>query len=193
MNPLNIGIVVLAAGESQRFGSPKLVVPIDGVPLIRRVTLVALGASANVVVVCGAHREVIESHISDLSVARVFNRDWSSGMGSSIARGIAALSDVSEAAIILLADQALIGAKDFCALIAAHARAPDRIIAARYAGVLGPPCVFPRAYFAELAALRGTQGARALLDLHAAAVDALPMPCAATDIDTIEDYAQLRP
>jgi molybdenum cofactor cytidylyltransferase len=150
-----IGIVVLAAGAAKRFGACKLTLPIDGVPLVRRSLLAALGAAERVVVVSGAHRERVEACVSDLAIDRVFNANWADGMGASIACGISALATACDAAIIALADQVLIGTEQFKALIAAHARAPERIIAAQYNGVLGAPCLFPRAYFEKLAALHG--------------------------------------
>jgi len=89
---------------------------------------------------------------------------------------------------IALADQPLIGVAEFAQLIAAHGRAPARIIAAEYTGVLGPPCLFPRKYFGELAGLDGERGARVLLQRHSAEVNSLPMPAGASDIDTPDDY-----
>jgi len=185
-----IGIVVLAAGAATRFGSSKLTVPIDGVPLVRRAALAALGASAHVVVITGAHRAAVESCIADLAVERVFNPGWADGIGGSIACGVAALSPSCDATIIALGDQALIGSDEFRALIAAHARAPGRIIAATYADVVGPPCLFPPAFFGELIELAGDRGARMLLQRHSHLVDALPMACAAVDIDTVDDAAR---
>jgi molybdenum cofactor cytidylyltransferase len=189
MTSQRVGIVVLAAGAAMRFGASKLCMPMNGVPLIRRAVLAGLGTGAPVIVVTGAHRELVEPCIADLSVERVFNANWADGMGASIAGGIAALGESCNAAIIALADQAYIGTQEFKALIAAHASAPERIVAAQHSGVLGAPCLFPRAYFDELVALRGERGARALLQRHADQVDIVPMPSAAIDIDTREDYA----
>ncbi len=68
---------------------------------------------------------------------------------------------------------------------------PGRIIAADHGSTLGPPCLFPRRWYPELAALSGPQGARSLLLKHAAEVEPLPLPQAAIDIDTPEDYRHL--
>jgi len=189
----DISIVVLAAGAARRFGEPKLIVPIAGVALIRRAVMAALASVAKVVVVTGAQREPIEAAIADLPVMRVFNPEWASGMGSSIACGIARLDSSTAAAIVSLADQALIGAAEFNRLIRAHARAPERIIAAQYSGVLGAPCLFPHAHFGELAALRGEQGARVVLERNAGCIDGVAMAAAAFDIDTPADLAGLPP
>lgn len=188
---MNIGIVVLAAGAAKRFGSAKLVVPIDGVPLVRRAALAALDVGTQVVVVTGAHRAAVEACVADLGVTRAFNADWEKGMGSSVACGIAALRDC-DAAIIALADQPLVARAEFAALIAAHARVPERIVAAQFDGVLGPPCLFPCHYFRELLELRGEQGARGVLKQHADQVHAVPLHAAAVDIDEPQDIARLR-
>ena len=186
---MNIAIVILAAGAARRFGSAKLLTPIDGVPLARRAALAALDVAKQVVVVTGAHREPVEACIADLAVTLAFNADWQKGMGSSIARGVAVLRDC-DAAIIALADQPLIGSAEFAALIGAHARTPERIVAAQFDGVLGPPCLFPRAFFGELRALCGEHGARSLLQQHASRVEAMVMSDAAVDIDTPQDRAR---
>ena len=191
MNHARVGVIVLAAGESRRYGAPKLLAQIDGVALIRRAALAAQAVGAAVVVVLGAHRDLLEPHIADLAVERAFNPDWASGMGSSIACGVARMGATIEAALIMLADQPLIGARELLSLVGAHAAAPGCIVAAQFSGVLGPPCLFPRRYFAELAALRGEHGARGVLQRHAAQVEALPLSAAAADIDTPADYARL--
>jgi molybdenum cofactor cytidylyltransferase len=189
---MSVGIVLLAAGEAKRFGSSKLILPIDGVALVRRAVLAALVIDANVVVVIGAHRDSVESQVADLPIARVFNANWAAGMGGSIACGIAALPATSDAAIIALADQALVGAPEFGVLVAEHERAPERIIAAQYSGIVGPPCLFPRQFFADLSQLSGEHGARRVLQRHAADIEVVSMPRAALDIDTADDYSALQ-
>lgn len=186
---MSIAVVILAAGEAKRFGSAKLVVPIGGVPLLRRAALAALAVSANVVIVTGAHREIVEACVADLSVTCVFNVRWADGVGGSIARGVAQLAPTIGAAIILLADQPLIGATELRRLTDAYAAAPERVIAAQFSGVLGPPCLFPRAYFGELMLLQGDAGARVLLRQHADSVATVAMPAAAVDVDTPEDLS----
>lgn len=182
-----LGIVVLAAGESRRYGAPKLLASVDGVPMIRVVAANAIAAGAKVIVVTGAHREALLPHIADLAVERAFNAGWADGMGGSIACGIRKFAATIDAAIIMLADQPLVGCAQLMQLIRAHAQAPRRIIAAQFSGVLGPPCLFPRQYFAELAALRGDHGARDVLQRHIGEVNTVPMARAAIDIDTPRD------
>jgi molybdenum cofactor cytidylyltransferase len=191
----SVGIVVLAAGAANRFGSAKQLAQIDGVTLVRRAASAACASAAHVIVVTGAYRAAVEASLAGLPIECAFNADWESGMGSSIGCGIRALAALQavEAAIIALADQAAIGNTAFDELVAAWAAAPARIVAARRGGIVGPPCLFPFRYFAELTALRGDRGARSVLERHAPEVCALDLPAAAIDIDTQADYARLDP
>jgi molybdenum cofactor cytidylyltransferase len=189
----SIGIVVLAAGAASRFGSAKQLLQIDGAALVQRAACAARASAAHVVVVTGAHRAAVEACLAGLPIECVFNADWESGMGSSIGCGIRALAAMPavDAAIIALADQAEIGSTAFADLAAKSAGAPMSIVAAGYAGIVGPPCLFPRRYFGELCALRGDHGARSVLERYASDVRVLTLPAAAIDIDTQADYARL--
>lgn len=189
-----IGIVLLAAGEASRFGSPKQAALIDGVPLVHHMAREATQTGAAVTVVLGAHRDAIEPLLDGLDVSLVFNPQWHEGLGSSIALGVRQLTQQHpglSAVVLCLADQVLIDAYDLQLLIDAHRLAPESIIAASFANVLGPPCLFPPRDIDALLTLSGPQGARVLLQRHAERVRALSMPHAAVDIDTPDDLARL--
>lgn len=190
----HLHLLLLAAGNASRFGSLKQCWQLEGVSLLRRAASTAIATGASVVVVTGAQADRVSEEIADLLVARVHNPDWEQGMGSSIACGfryLAAKEPQSAATIVCLADQPLVGAPQLRRLIEAHRSDPERIIASDHGGVLGPPCLFPRAYYAELETLSGAAGARPLLQRHADRVITIPMPEAATDIDTPEDAQRL--
>jgi len=193
MNAQDIVAIVLAAGEARRYGAPKQTLAIEGVPMVRRAALAARGAGMRVIVVTGAHRAEVEACLQGIDVACRFNASWRKGMGGSIAHGIGAVLGTmpeATACIVMLADQPGVTAADLGRFAAAARAAPRRIIAARYSGIIGAPCLFPRPCFAELAALSGDRGARAVIRRHPESVDALTLPGAALDIDTIEDYTR---
>lgn len=188
----DVGVVVLAAGAATRFGAPKLAMPFGHDTMLRRAALAALEVSARVVVVTGAHCEQIEPLVAGLSVTLAYNPDWVLGMSQSIAHGVVRLCAVApevKGALIVLADQVCVGAAELRQLLAAHDASPQSIIAANYSGEAGAPCVFPRLYFDKLMQLQGARGARTILRRHAEYVRSVPMPQAATDIDTPTDYA----
>jgi molybdenum cofactor cytidylyltransferase len=185
-------VIVLAAGEAKRFGSPKQLVRINGRPLLHAVIGrgVAVGGHA-VIVVLGAYAAELAPLLRHTPATVVINRQWQEGMGSSLRTGIAALPGTAEAALILLADQASVTAEDLKRLVGSWRRQPTQIVAAQYGATVGAPAIFPRWCFSELGGLRGDQGARVLLRRHAARLVRVPMASAAVDIDTPEDLLMI--
>ncbi len=84
--------VILAAGESSRYGEPKQLLDWKGEPFVRVVAKRALEAGLSpVTVVTGANAEQVESAVKDLDVNIVRNNEWESGQASSIRAGVIAL------------------------------------------------------------------------------------------------------
>lgn len=189
---MKTGIILLAAGESRRLGRPKQLLVWQGMPLVRRMAVTALEAELGpVVVVLGAVDAPCREALAGLPVLVAVNPDWSSGMGGSIARGVAALAgqDLS-AVIILLCDQPFVSASLLLRLIDQARSGEIGIVASRYDHQLGPPVWFAADRFDRLLALEGGGGAKSLIRAEPAPgwVDA---PEAAFDIDTPEDAAVL--
>lgn len=181
-------VIVLAAGGSTRFGSPKALTRIEGRALIQHVVARALAVGGQAVtVVLGAHARDIVPAIGSAPVGLVINRDWEAGLASSVRAGIERLPGSCAAALIVLMDQPLVGIDALRRLVATWSARPKEIVAAQYDGHCGVPAIFPRWAFAELRQLRGDAGARALLQRHADRTVGVPMPEAAIDIDTPED------
>ncbi|GAB2790217.1 nucleotidyltransferase family protein [Dyella kyungheensis] len=189
---LQIGAIILAAGSASRYGALKQVIAIDGEPMVRRIARNALAARLQpVIVVVGAQGDRVIDCLNNLDVVAVENVEWASGMGSSLSEGVKALmaqASTLQALMVLLADQPAIRLDDLENMLTAHAQAPQRILACGHEGALSPPCIFPMTYAEELSALQGPQGARSLLEKHAAQVDAFDLPAALADIDEPDDY-----
>jgi len=183
-------VLLLAAGASRRFGSPKQLARIEGQSLLRRMAQVAIAsAPAGCVVVLGAAASRLRRELKELPVSIVVNRRWQEGLSRSLAAGITALPSSARAALVLLVDQASIGPADLELLAAAWREAPRSIVASRAGGVLGPPAVLPRHLFRALRSLRGDQGAREFLRDSSRRVIGFDMPGAAADIDVPADLA----
>lgn len=191
-----VAAVILAAGASRRLGRPKQLVAYGGETLLERVIRVAHEAgAAPVFVVLGAEYETIHAAIDWSYVRAVRNANWEKGIASSIHTGLSAIDKFapqSAGAMILTCDQPKLSAEHLRELIALfEAQGEAAIAASMYAGTRGVPAVFPRAAFAELRALSGDKGARALLAKPPCAVVTLDLPGGEIDIDTPEDLAGL--
>ena len=191
--PQALAGLVLAAGAGRRFAGPKQVATLGGETLVVRASRLALQVcDAGVVVVTGAHAEVVAAALTGMPVGIVHHADWEAGMGGSLARGVSALPADARACLVLLCDQAAITGEDLGALVAAWRAAPGVAAAAAFSGTLGAPAIFPAALWPGLAALQGERGARALL-ASLPRVSAVAMPRAAHDVDTPEDLGRLQP
>lgn len=195
MSEVSIGAIILAAGVSQRMGSPKQLLTFNGNSLLRHAVQTALGSRCRpVVVVLGAHAETLHREISDLPVTSIENRLWAEGMGASIRTGIAALEGVSEhlaGTVLMLCDQPFVTSQTLDQLISAYEASPSLAVAAEYAGSLGAPALFSQELFAELSALKGAEGAKQILKRHEPDVIRLSVPEAIWDVDTPADYERL--
>jgi CTP:molybdopterin cytidylyltransferase MocA len=186
------GAIVLAAGASTRLGRAKQLVRIEGEPALRRATRCALATDPlDCVVVLGHDAEHIEPALEGLSARLLRIGDFGTGMAASLRAGVAALRADCAGALIVLTDQPALTADHLRALCAAWRAAPHRAAASAYGDVLGVPALLPRAWFADIAALRGDVGARALLRERCAEVIAVAAPELARDLDTPEDVRDM--
>jgi molybdenum cofactor cytidylyltransferase len=185
--------IILAAGESKRYGQPKQLLDWRGQPFIRAVAQTALAAGLSpVIVVTGANAEQVENAVKDLDVKIVRNKDWQSGQSSSVKAGVQALPQYTGASCFLLADQPQIGTDIIHSLAEAHARKLNPIIAPlvleeRRAN----PVLFDKATFPDLLKLEGDVGGRAIFSKYK--VEYIPWhdDRLLLDVDEPEDYQRL--
>ncbi len=153
--------LVLAAGASLRFGTPKPLALFRGVPLVRHATTLLAGVCpAGVYVVAGAADQAIRDLVVPEGVQVVANPDWARGLASSLACGIAAMPVAVDAVLVIPCDLPAVTAEDLARLVAAWRAAPEFMAAAAFDGHPAPPAIFPRAAWSQLTLLRGDQGAR---------------------------------
>jgi len=188
-----IAALVLAAGSSNRLGTPKQLVPVDGRPLVRHVVEAANASSCDAVaVILGAHAQRIEGAIGGLDVVLLPNARWIEGMASSIRVGVAWADALDfDAVMIVVADQLRITREHLDALVVAH-RKGNVMTASRYCGVLGVPAVFPRSSYPALMSLAGDRGARDVLR-GASGVAEVDWGDGAFDLDVPADLSRITP
>jgi molybdenum cofactor cytidylyltransferase len=190
-----IGAVILAAGESSRFGRPKQLVQFRGKSLVRRVVDAAKAANCSViVVVLGSKREQIERELKETDAIVAENRDWRRGIGSSIRVGVESAVNQApdiEAIVLLTCDQPFVKTHTIERLIAMREKTKKAIVASSYSETLGVPALFDRSCFQELLALDDDTGAKAIILSNRERVAELLFPEGKIDIDTAADYEKL--
>ncbi len=184
--------IILAAGESKRFGSTKQLADYANETLVRRAVLLAeVVCGDNTVLVVGNDWQRVLAACGPQRGIIVRNDEYASGMASSIASGVASVAETADAVLLLLADQPLVTEEHLRSLIDVWHKAPDGIVASEYSDVQGPPVIFPASCFGRLMKLEGDQGARALLKEPDCPVTCIDFGEGAIDIDTPEDLARL--
>jgi len=191
--------IVLAAGESSRYGQAKQLLDWKGEPFVRVVSRRALEAGLSpVIVIIGANAEQVEATVKDLNVKIVMNTDWKSGQASSIRAGVSFLTPTPlptgagiGAAIFLLADQPQITVSILRALVEKHAEGLFPIVAPMVLDRRANPVLFDRVTFPDLLSIVGDVGGRAIFHKHR--VKYLPWhdDRLLLDVDTPQNYERL--
>lgn len=195
MHSPSVGIVILAAGESQRMGRPKQLLPWQGRTLLRHAVETAIASSCGpIVVTTGAHRPAVEADLLGLPILVAYAPDWARGMSASIRAGLDALLNTHaslEGVVITLADQPLVERDDLSALVRMHRQTGKDLVASEYAGTRGVPLFVGARLFDEMRGLCGPGGAKGLLSRDPSRVAVVSAAGAAVDIDTPADYERL--
>lgn len=185
--------VVLAAGQSSRMGGRnKLLLPLDGEAVIHRTVRTVLAAEVQETVVVTGHqgREVMRA-LLDLPVTLQPNLRHEEGQMRSVAAGVAALTQATDAILVCPGDLPLLTSDDVRVLMDAFcAHSEHSIVIPRHAGQRGNPIVFASAYAPEVAAGRRLIGCRKLAAQYPEETWYFEADHDryTTDVDTPEDY-----
>ena len=189
-----VSAVLLAAGSGSRFGGGKLLAPYLGRPLIESsLTNLAEAPVEETVVIVGDDAERLRPICEPYGVRIVENPNWQRGQSTSVQAGLEALGPEVRAAVVLLADQPLVGPGAVKRLVAAFERGA-KVAVATYGGRRRNPVLFSRAVWPLLeVGLSGDEGARIVLRRHPDLVTEVPCDGVGdpTDVDTREDLRGL--
>ncbi len=190
-----LAAIVLAAGSSKRFGGDnKLLVQIDGVPLVVRVIeAIKRGGIEQIYVVTGHQAVQVAGAIYDLDCRIVHNERHLAGMGTSVACGVSALDQNVDGALVAQGDMPEVDAP-LIATLCQHflnGRCERVVYPVLDNGRQGNPVLWPKRLFGELAKLTGDKGAKQLIASEGdrAVRMASAGAAAAVDIDTPEELA----
>ena len=162
-----ISAILLAAGQSKRMnGENKLTKEIQGIPLIKHSVKNILAASIDeLIIVLGYQKEIIEKLIDkNEKIKFFFNKDFESGLASSIKTGLDNLSEKKEAFFICLGDMPMVNHNIYNQLI--KFKDNKEIIVPNYKGQQGNPVLFDKSMKEKIMNITGDVGAKKILEVN---------------------------
>jgi len=162
-----IWAVILAAGESRRMGTQKLLLPFGQATVVEAVVRTALASRADrALAVLGADRDAVRLKLEPYGVDFTVNEDFVRGMLSSVQAGFKALPAEAEAAVVMLGDQPFLPARVVDAVIEAYRQSGKGIVLPAFRGRRGHPVLIGLGYRDEILALDPAVGLRQLMRAH---------------------------
>ena len=191
------GAIVLAAGNSRRFGSDKRKAKLSNGKMILESALEKALYNFEHVILTLRHddqtiKEEFKSRYKEAALTIILAPDSAMGMGHSLANSFSKVNGW-EGAFVCLADMPNIQDHTFKKLV--HQLTPNHIVLPVHRGHQGHPVGFGRDFFDQLSALRGDIGARGLLAANSYAVKEIDVSDSGVlqDIDLPEDIVSSDP
>ena len=187
-----IWAVVLAAGESRRMGTQKLLLPFGETTVVGAVVGTALASRVDrVLAVLGADRDAVRRELEPLGIDFAVNENFAQGMLSSVQAGFRALPPDAKAAVVMLGDQPFLPARVVDAVVDAFQRSGKGIVVPAFQGRRGHPVLVDLKYRDEVLALDPADGLRRLMRAHPEDIFEVEVEDAniLRDMDVPEDYA----
>lgn len=196
---IKTGAIILAAGMSKRMGTPKLLLPLNGAPIIYHSIALALQEKLYpIVIIAGQYIEEIRNVMKDCpEITFLYNPDYQSGIASSLKLGIGALCNQVDAAMIFLGDQPFVHEQVIRSIRTEYEKDKDKgisIVRPRYAGQQGHPILFDSDLFGHFATIEGDEGGRSIISSHKDYLKLIDFSehLWGMDIDTPDDYEKIR-
>jgi molybdenum cofactor cytidylyltransferase len=189
-----VAAILLAAGGGSRFGGGKLLAGFRGKALVcHALEAIRRSPADGAFVVVGDRPDEVRKLVEPYGFEVVENEAWGEGQSTSVAAGLDALGPEFDAAVVMLADQPLVGAGAVERLVRAFEDGAS-VAVATYGGKPRNPVLFSREVWPDLMReLRGDEGARSFLRERRGVVAEVPCDDVAdpSDVDTREGLADL--
>lgn len=195
---LNITALVLAAGRSKRMGCNKLLIPLNGRPMIQH-TLDALSGDAisSITLVTGHQPEQLNNALHNHSLfpqLRIIqNPDYANGLASSLRLGLKHLPANRDGLLVMLGDLPQLTPELIEQLLARFRELNgEKIIMPCYQGKRGNPRLWPARLIPLMSLAQGDRGADFLIRQNPSWVEEIVVddPAVIHDFDTPEAVAQ---
>ena len=189
-----ISAILLAAGESNRMGQLKQLMPFGQSTIVERtINNLLNSAVSETIVVLGYREEDVRKTIAGKPIKITINPDYQQGMSTSIIAGLKQVDKGARAVLIALGDQPFVNSQTINSLVEAFIANSRGIIIPVYQGRRGNPVIFAIKYKGELLNLKGDTGGREIIKRHPDDVLEAAVNCEGVllDIDTMENYTPI--
>jgi molybdenum cofactor cytidylyltransferase len=197
LNKMQLGLVILAAGRSERMGFTKQNVVFKDKTMLQHLLHEALMSDyLPITVVVGANKKDIVPNFEKLPITIIDNPKAQTGMGSSIKMGLIGTYMTEkniEGILFMTSDMPLIKTSYLKAMAYALENEKDaELVVSRYGGSLGIPALFRRSLFEEILLLKDENGAKGLIEKHTEKAFIIDFPEGEIDLDTPADIDNFR-
>jgi molybdenum cofactor cytidylyltransferase len=190
-----ISAILLAAGESNRMGQPKQLMPSDQSTIVERtIDNLLNSAVSETIVVLGYREEDVRKTIAGKPVKIVINPDYQQGMSTSLIAGLEQVDKRARAVLLIaLGDQPFVDSQTINSLVEAFIANKRGITIPVYQGRRGNPVIFGIKYKGELLNLKGDVGGREIIKRHPDDALEVAVNCEGVllDIDTADNYTSM--
>ena len=191
-----VSAVILAAGTSSRMGQAKQLLALgESTVLAQTLAHVQAAALHEIILVLGASAEAIRRQLPSAQQLKiVVNQVYQQGIASSLRTGLSAVDPHSDAALIILGDQPFIRPQTLDRIVEEYRRSQAQIVIPVHQGQRGNPVLLDSSVFAEVMALQGDVGSRAIFAKHLDRTVNVELEDKAIllDLDDPADYQRLK-
>jgi molybdenum cofactor cytidylyltransferase len=176
-------------------GAQKLLLPVGGRPMVRRVVDAAVGSrAARTIVVIGHEADAVREALDGAPVVVTANGDYAAGMSTSLQAGLRATPGMCGAAIFLLGDQPYVTSALLDEMIDRFVSTGAAVVRPVVGGRHANPVLMSAALFPEILEQRGDVGGREIVERHAGEVSLISVddPRLCVDVDSPLDYKTVR-
>jgi molybdenum cofactor cytidylyltransferase len=191
-----ISCILLSAGESIRFGSPKALASLGKETVIGHLQQTLLTTTlTEIIIVLGAHRQAIEpSLLKHKKIRLVYNKSYKLGQASSFKTGLQEISADAKGVMLLPVDYPFILPATIDQIIDMFVEKKPLVLIPSYLARKGHPPIFDKSLFQEIREIDNGIGLNTVAQVHHAKTLIMEMsdPGIIASFNTQEEFEKLR-